>query len=63
MYVRNDTSIAILYTIVGGGVSHGTVLPGQQLEIDAVDGAEHISFEADDAARLPESLLVTLAAR
>lgn len=63
MYVRNDTDIAILYTVVGGGVTHGTLLPGQQVEVQAAGGAEHIAFDADGLTTLPDTLTITLASR
>ncbi len=61
MYVANDTAIPILYTVVGGGVVHGTILPGQGKEIDSTQ-ALTVSLTTDDGSPLPASLSVTLSA-
>lgn len=59
MYVANDTNVPILYTLVGGVVAHGTILPGHGEEIDS-DAALNVSFATDDGAPLPEALSITL---
>ena len=60
MYVRNNTDIAILYTVVGGGVVYGTILPGQAQTVDGDGLAESVSFSTDDGSPLPANLSVTL---
>lgn len=63
MYVRNETNVAILYTIMAGEVITKTILPGHTVEVVAPAGLDHVSFSADDGALLPEGLDVTLAMR
>jgi hypothetical protein len=59
MYVMNDTDIPILYTVVGGVVGHGTILPGRSQEIEST-AALTVSFATDDGTPLPATLSVTL---
>jgi hypothetical protein len=59
MYVTNDTDIPILYTILGGIVGHGTILPGRGQEIEST-AALAVSFATDDGTPLPATLAVTL---
>ena len=64
MYVKNESAVPIRYTAVGGGVSEGTLLPGQAKEIGPNGGSdgqvEHVSFTTDDGSPLPEGLRITL---
>jgi len=59
MYVRNDTNVPILYTIVGGVVAQGTILPGGAEEIDSREALD-VSFATDDGSPLPTTLTVAL---
>lgn len=61
MYVANNTAVPILYTVVGGVVAHGTILPGHGKEIDSTQ-ALTVSLTTDDGAPLPAALSVTLSA-
>jgi hypothetical protein len=61
MYVANDTGVPILYTVVGGIVAHGTILPGHGKDIDSA-GVLTVSLATDDGTPLPAALSVTLTA-
>jgi hypothetical protein len=61
MYIANNTGVPILYTVVGGPVAHGTILPGQGKEIESGE-ALTVNLTTDDGAPLPATLVVTLTA-
>jgi hypothetical protein len=59
MYIQNETDVPIFYTVVGGVVVHGTILPGRGAEVES-PSAINLSFSTDDGSPLPADLTVRL---